>query len=227
MKRFLISTILFTCTFALCQQIPAQNAERQNTQAGSRENCGGCFIQQDSRDTRPVADMKLSDWGQLAALLAAAVYFGFKTLSGYLISDMSVKASCERKHGPDGLDYLAVSVTVKKGERGGVIIHDAQARVTPSVPDEPQELIGIRKLVPDTAGATARITWKQEPEGLNMPPGDEMQFASMFKVPCRQPCRVEVVILARKFLQFKGALGQWHACCISLPHDDHAQSEKA
>ena len=61
-------------------------------------------------------NMKLNEWGQLVAWVAAALFFGYKILSGYLITDLSLKMSCERKHNAGELDYLSVTVTAKNAK---------------------------------------------------------------------------------------------------------------
>lgn len=175
--------------------------------------------------TWPIFAMKLHEWGQLFAWAAAALFFGYKLLLGYLITDLSLKVSCERRHKEGDLDYLSVTVTAKKSERGAIKLDDAKARVRGLTPDNPRELFGIHRLErsnPDGQNERALIKWTESSGCLNMAPGDEMQFAALFEVPCGQASVVDVVVLGKIFWRtWRGGSarwGQWRACAISLPH---------
>jgi len=221
----LAATALGDGTFALDRKDPAKN--KRAIQSSPSPTPSATPAPQPT-PTPPAAvspassllfDMKLNEWGQLAAWLAALFFFGYKLLTGYLITDMSVKIACERKHKNEKMDYLAIAVTIKKGERGGVQIHDGQAWVRSLPGVTPVELIGIRRMDQSDPAPRATIQWTERDSRLNLPPGDEMQFAALLEVPCCQAFVVETAILAKKLWRIRNKVGQWRACVVSLPHD--------
>jgi len=93
----------------------------------------------------------LKDWGQVAAWIGAALFFGYKAFAGYFIIDLSLKLDCERTRMPNGgRDYLRATVTVKKGERGAIELHDLRAAIfdyhTGAKIGQSQLLKGVRRL---------------------------------------------------------------------------------
>jgi hypothetical protein len=147
---------------------------------------------------------------------------------------MSVKLSYERKRKPNvqNEDYLAVIATIKKGERGGVELHEAQVRLQSLRSNEtrgPKDLVTIERLertepTPDPTGSAynrSRIKWNTSPQvpRLKMPPGDEMQLATMFEVNSNDPYVIEAVFLARRIFlgELKRRFGRWRATIINSP----------
>ncbi|MBV8672434.1 MAG: hypothetical protein JOZ33_03285 [Acidobacteriaceae bacterium] len=175
---------------------------------------------------------------EIAAYLAALAFFLYKALSGYFIVDMSIKVSTERKRKPeaDETDYLGVKVEVKKGERGGVRLHDAKVRLRSAVHNAilsgPVDLNTIERAnrtdpMPDPPNPPHRasIDWATIPSDaptLNLPPGDETQLCAFFEIDTKEPYIIEVVILAQliSFGVFnRQRFGQWRASCVSLPNE--------
>lgn len=185
-------------------------------------------------DTKTKFDIA-KDCFEVAAYVAALAFFLYRALSGYFIVDMSVKVSSERRRRPgsDNVDYLAIAVTLKKGERGGVRLHDAQVRLQSDGAENtqlgPKELITIMRVnrtdlekdLPNVP-KRARIDWTLIPPDsprLNLPPGDETQLTALFEADAGTPYVIDVVILARRIFYglWNGRLGQWRASSISLP----------
>jgi len=175
---------------------------------------------------------------EIAAYLAALAFFLYKTLSGYFIVDMSIKVSTERTRKPeaDETDYLGVKVEVKKGERGGVRLHDAKVRLKSAVGNAilsgPVDLNTIAranctdsKPDPPNLPRRASIDWTtvhSDAPRLNLPPGDETQLCAFFEIDTKEPYIIEVIILAQliSFGVFnRRRLGQWRASCVSLPNE--------
>jgi hypothetical protein len=178
------------------------------------------------------------DCFEIAAYLAALVFFLYKALSGYFIVNMSIKVSTERKRKPeaDGTDYLGVNVEVKKGERGTVRLHDAKVRLRSAVRNAilsgPVDLNTIERTncsdpMPDLPNLPSRpsIDWTRvssDAPRLNLPPGDETQLCAFFEIDTKEPCMIELVILAQltSFGVFNPQrFGQWRASCVSLPNE--------
>ena len=140
---------------------------------------------------------------EIAAYLAALTFFLYRALSGYFVIDMSIKVSAERKRKPEAgeMDYLGVKVEVKKGERGGVRLHDAKVRLRSAVRNAilsgPVDLSTIERTnrtdpMPDPPNLPlrARIDWTKLPTDaptLNLPPGDETQLSAFFEVDTKEP----------------------------------------
>jgi hypothetical protein len=155
------------------------------------------------------------------AFIAAGGYFLYKTFSGYLVENLTLSLDCERKGSQnDTIDYLAITVRVKKGDRGAVILHDAQAKISSPAAGETQlkKLAGTIRLSFKKSGDTLAIVEKQSEKAplLNLSPGEETMFSTFFTVPSDRPCTVEVTVLGGWPWHFKTAY-QWRASQVSLP----------
>jgi hypothetical protein len=159
-------------------------------------------------------------WAEFIAYGSAGVFLIYKILSGYFITDLSLKIGCERLIAQD-TDDLSVTAYLRKGEKGTIRIHDARARlsdVSGNVLGE-KAMIGVNRLSYKTdASAGMNVTFDRNARTpwLSLPPGDDTQFAVHFRVPSpAMACVVEVVILGRKL--WGGRVAQWRASAISFP----------
>ena len=174
---------------------------------------------------------------EMAALVAALLFFIYKVIAGYLITGMALTISCKRAHGSPGHDHLAVVATLKKGKTGTLRLHDARARIisfgtAPHIPPRTQikEMIGVERLafVKDKPkwpwiktiwswNIRRKIDWavSKSNQFLNLAPGDQAQFACVCDVPSSEPATVEVVVLAWRWFSVKKS--QWRSSTISLP----------
>src|SRR2546427_3280903 len=85
---------------------------------------------------------------EAVAWLSAGLFFGYKALSGYLITNISMKVDCERRAKPESQvdDYLLITITLTKGDKGTVQLHDAQARIgTPTGYLAPLFFVGVNR----------------------------------------------------------------------------------
>ena len=169
---------------------------------------------------------------EITAYIAALVFFVYKVYSGYLVVDMSISLDCERRRKPatDNKDYLGISVALKKGERGGVELHDAQALITScntaqvlgpfplttiwriNRTEPKSDIDASKRLCVETKLAQAlgkpealraQLDWTCIPQDvprLKMPPGDETKLAAFVEVDRDVPYMIEVVVLARRLL---------------------------
>jgi hypothetical protein len=161
----------------------------------------------------------LKAWAECVAYASAGVFLIFKVLSGYFITDLSLKIDCER-FSSGNRDILSVTANLKKGEKGTIRIHDARVRLSKideTVLNE-KPMIGIYRLSFNT-DASSRIiaTFNRDSQKpwLSLPPGDETQFAVHFDVPLDTPCVVEIVVLGKKL--WGGKTAQWRASTVSFP----------
>jgi hypothetical protein len=161
---------------------------------------------------------------EILAYGAALVFFLYKAIAGYLITQMGLTIACKRAHSTTaGNDHLAVVATLKKGKTGTLRLHDAQARLTlPTGSLPPIELIGVERLtfVVDRVkwpGTTRRkIEWRLASNPfLNLAPGDQGQFSCSTVVPSDAPVKVEVVVLGQRLRSL--VRSQWRASTVSLP----------
>src|SRR5471030_2722941 len=64
---------------------------------------------------------------KIAVVIGALLFFAWKAFAGYHVTNMVLNISCVRQpSSTEGKDDLAVLVTLKKGDRGTVSLHDAQ-----------------------------------------------------------------------------------------------------
>src|ERR1700722_11713445 len=138
----------------------------------------------------------IKDVAQIAAWVLAGLFFVYKAVSGYLIVDASVKLDCERKH-VGSHQFLSVTATVKKGERGAIRLLDARVRLTKvgATIGVTKELVGIRRLHNERCDGSEKAVFEESSKDpiLNFAPGDEMQFSEFFEVEGDQVFAVEVV----------------------------------
>jgi hypothetical protein len=174
-----------------------------------------------------VLGLPLGEWESIAKTLgffAAAVFFIYKAISGYLITNMSVKLDFNRQRSAKNeTDYLVVAASVSKGDRGSVNIHDAQARLRyDSSESSLAPLLGLERLSYKTVRLKdeeqQQIDWDKRSESspfLRLSPGEEAEFACCWEVPSKAACKVEVVFIGKRLRGKR--LGQWRSSGVSLP----------
>ena len=166
------------------------------------------------------------NFAEAIALFCAAGFFLYKLRSGYLIVNLSLKVSCSRRQlsTKEDKDYLVVSITLNKGDRGSLLIHDAQIRITcPGEQDISCALEDLRRFTyRDAGGGTSKeLVWGQPSQTkpfLRLTPGDRTQISWWKEVAKGKPCKVEVAVLGKRDFSFR--FGQWRASCSSLPLED-------
>lgn len=178
---------------------------------------------------------------EIMAYLSAALFLAYKVYSGWFITDLSIKLECRRDRSSKlNADYLGATVTVKKGERGAIQLHDLRVTVFDGSGGQmrcSQEARGLRRLGivrPDDkieqqpGEIRADVVETGRNRLLNLAPGDEMQFAALFEVAADQSCVVEAVLLGRRFFPFtvrrrslqrllRLMWSQWRASSVSPP----------
>jgi len=180
---------------------------------------------------------------EILALLAAALYFFYRLISGYFKINLSLSVIPSRQRSPEnGKDYLVVLVKLKKGDRGSLTIHDARVNITcedgeqigEKKEKEPIELIGavrssynettfiVRKKEEgkwvDKAVKRKVITFERRSADapfINLTPGERTIFSCTSKVLSDKVCQIEVAVLGYKRLSW--VMGQWKASVVSLP----------
>jgi|ERR1051325_3588399 hypothetical protein len=169
-----------------------------------------------------VTPEQVKDIAETIALASAAGFFIYKAVSGYLYVDMSLAVSSQRSSANQDEDLLAITAHLKKGSRGSVRIHDAQARVTFDGGQQTMPFAGFHRLsyTTDRTGSVDRkvLDWSKRSETqplLRLPPDEATEFSCCFRVPKHVICVVEVAVLGRERSWFR--LGQWRASHVSTP----------
>jgi hypothetical protein len=181
---------------------------------------------------------EVKNWAEFLAYVFAFIFFVYKTYDGYLTTSLSLTIRCQRTRSyiqeeSAEIDYLAVVTTIKKGANGLIRLLVAEVRVMPLVSGaEQRQPLDITRINYDRSrilrGEPYSIDWNKAKKGWNFlqfPGGDESQFACVFKVPHREPCKVDVVIMGRgRWPRIK--TGQWRASEISLPNENKSQPQR-
>jgi hypothetical protein len=160
---------------------------------------------------------------EIFALVAAALYFGYRFKTGYFVINLSLSVKPSRQRSPkDGVDFLVVLVKVKKGDRSSLNIHDARVKVRWEGDEKIIELIGAdrRKSKVESLGAVQRkvINFQDRAEKhpfIRLTPGEETTFSCYVEVPSGIVCNIEVAVLGEK--PSGQRTGQWRASVVSLP----------
>lgn len=159
---------------------------------------------------------------ETVALASAALFFIYKLVAGYLYVELSVALTTTRTHIDPANDLLVITAKLKKGSRGSIRIHDAQARVVYDGTVKLVQFIGIHRLsyVSGKLGSTDRksINWNISSKSsplLRLPPNEETEFSCSTQVPRTAICEIEIAILGRERSWF--GIGQWKASNVSAP----------
>lgn len=162
---------------------------------------------------------------ETAALALAGLYFVYRTLSGYLIVNMSISIDCKRQRMPGGTgDWLVIEVRLKKGELGTVSLHDAQVQVRAADKVMRAPLTGFdrRSYRTESIGDESRrvIDWDNRSRTspfINLSPNEEASFGCMTEVAIDQSCVVEAAVLGKR--KFSWCTGQWRVSRVVPPLD--------
>jgi len=165
------------------------------------------------------------DWWKLVpafiqafAAFGALIFLLIRYYRGSEITNLSLTVESERvKSGLAELDWLVVRLTLKKGDRNTVVLHDIQARF--STVEKPVVFTGNQRLGHELCQGRYRIAWDTANADyplINLPAGDETQLAAWVQVPSDKPCIIEVVVVGIHYGQKVGP-GQWQASDVSLP----------
>jgi hypothetical protein len=152
----------------------------------------------------------------------AGGFFIWKIYSGYQVVNLSLGLKCQRTARNADTDFLVVSATLTKGERGSLEVHDAQARFT--IGDQVQTVPFVSferssyttELLP--AGKRHVIDWSKRSKSspfLRLTPGESSCFSCHVELPKQQMCFIEVAVLGKQ--AGRDWVGQWKATYVSVP----------
>jgi hypothetical protein len=159
---------------------------------------------------------------KIFAYLAAGIFFSYKVLTGYLMTNLSIALTTSRQQATPELDYLVVSVAMAKGDRGSINLHDCQVKISWADHQIVKSLLGTdrRSKKTEDLGKWKRNVVNWDARSIRQPflhltPGEETNFATYVDVPASAICEIEVAVLAMKLAGIR--VGQWRASTISLP----------
>jgi len=160
----------------------------------------------------------------LLALLWAAGFAVFKLNAGYEVVNLKLTLGVERSPKPNSqFDLLSVSAVLEKGDRGSILLHDAQARITTADGAQTLQFVGIERLSRRKDPLSGRIfrrvaLWDTRAEKapfLALTPGERTEFACVCEIRHHDIAQIETIFLGRRVNSWR--FGQWRASHISLP----------
>ncbi len=161
----------------------------------------------------------VKNYAQVFAWVGAAFFFGIKVFQGFFIVDLSLTLATNREKSSNrNLDYLVISVDMRRGSQGTFRMHDAAVIVSQEGKAMQVLELGIERFESSKQDGLYSIdpaNFDKEVRTLNLAPGDSTCLTALAEVVRHEPCRVEVVIIGRKFFSPKPA--QWRAAATSLP----------
>lgn len=151
----------------------------------------------------------VSEVFKIIAYSAAALFFLWKFVSGYMVSNLSLDPIVKRQKHTEGNDYLLIDLKLIKGDRESVVL----IAVSLSMKEDTADPININLESP---------TVVSEKRMIRMSPGEITQFSHLFTVAASSCCTIEfhikghAGIFSRAFGRYTG---HWKASVISLPLD--------
>jgi hypothetical protein len=162
---------------------------------------------------------------EIFAYLLAGAFFLYKWISGYLVTNLTVRIACDREKDPtdNAADMLAVTLVLLKGERGSLWIYDIgvcnNGCPIPEMANLRKQLWRLSyKTDKQEPGSPRRILWETRSKSspfVTLGPGEETQLASYCKVKRGEICHVDVILTGRR--PYSTGICQWRASAISLP----------
>lgn len=159
-----------------------------------------------------------------AALVGTAVFFGYKTVSGFHNQNLSLALNCQRHagNGAAGPDYLILTVGIERGATAAMRLEVLEARFTwESGGSRQQEVIRIpfrRLAIGPSEEVFSQVKWDETDANhpyLYLSPGEKTSFACAVSVPANALCTIDVVAVGRRRPTTFSA--QWRASTIAAP----------
>lgn len=154
------------------------------------------------------------------AIFAAAGYFLYKALTGWLVANLEISIETDR-HSTDKKDLLAFKINLKKGSIDTLQIKDIKARIYTinMVTQQIEEIIQefdfseIERLKVDNKG---KILWGSTiKKNVSLSPNESFHLGRYCEVTKGQPVIVEAVLFGDRTFWKKGF--QWKATVVSMP----------
>lgn len=161
------------------------------------------------------------DVTQILAFMGALLFFLYKAVSGYHNVNGSLLVDVRRQTASSSTDFLAVTITFKRGDLGTLVLHDIAARLSWSSDGLDitfEDMLRLSFRTEEEPIARKRIRFEETSKRaplLLLARGEEVCFGGYAVVPSETPCHVSAVVLARALGSWK--ISQWRASRVSLP----------
>jgi len=160
----------------------------------------------------------IKNYAQVAAWATAGLYFLSKLIMGYFVTDLSLSITSQRQPMSTlGKDYLVVSITITKGDRGTFQVSDSHI-ITTQGSVVRQHKLNIRRLKSESKNHGRQFVFPPEPLQnwrLNFSPGESANYSTWTVIESDEPCLIEVGIIGTAFAS--RIFSQWRATTVSLP----------
>jgi len=180
-------------------------------------------------DPRSWRTADLKNVAELAGVFAAGAYFLWRLVNGFFLVNLSATVTCARTRQTSTHDWVAATVTLKKGDRGTVMILDASVRFLPEGSEGiVRPIESLARLSFDNNQVETRdghfrrvsVNWSRRSKRapfVNLTPGEEISASCYASVPAATPCLIELALLGRR--PSFSTIAQWRTSCTSLPLD--------
>jgi hypothetical protein len=159
----------------------------------------------------------LSEIAQMLAFTAAAIYFLWKWLSGYLVTNLSIEPVLKRQRKFGDVDLLCIDVKFTKGDIGSVVL--TQVRIKVRNEKEPKDLFNIKLSSPFI---------EEKNRMIRLSPGESTQFAHLIEVPSGICCYIEIYVQGCSGYfpkRFSMIYSHWKASVYSLPIESNTSKK--
>jgi hypothetical protein len=159
---------------------------------------------------------------EIIALAAAAVFFLYKAVSGYLMVNMTVELTSKRNKKDETEDYVVAKAMFKKGAVGSLDIHDAWIVLKngkKQIQTDIDDIIRFSYNKNSIKEGYKIIKWGTQSTKspfLRLSSNESMTVEKMFLVPSEAACEIQLVVLGTRTNSRR--FGQWRSSCVSLPN---------
>jgi hypothetical protein len=146
------------------------------------------------------------------ALIAAALFFGWKWASGYHAFDMSLAVTTRRFRRARGKDLLIVSLTLTKGTRESALLQSIKLHL--SRPHEPNVSTSMDIADPQLIAAKRMI---------RLTPGEATTFEHLLEIEPDDSVKIAAEVVATSgffdLVSDDAVKGYWRCTVISVPEE--------
>jgi len=167
---------------------------------------------------------KAEHLSKILAFGSVTAFAIYKLCSGFHLMNLTVTLESERVRQAQGLDHLAFSIKLSKGDRGTLILQEVYARIVYDREEfSATPVYSIERL---NTGKLRQGTWEQSLRRpyLYLTPGEEMTLGGLAQVLEGRPCILEVVVAGKTPTYWRS--GQWRSAKVCLPIIESAAEAK-
>lgn len=150
---------------------------------------------------------KIKDLAEAIALLAAAAFFFWKLISGYLVANLTITPTLHRARSNGNNDSLLTTINLVKGDRESLLLQEVKITIT----GEKGTIVSQNLNSPRVENSRRLI---------RLSPSETAQFDHLCMVPTGETCEIEIAIKGTSGFIPLGPVtrgGFWKVHKISLP----------